>query len=287
MTRHIESFYELAEGILLSDNDELDVREFQKEYNYSFEHAHYLLKSKSEYDELYKYELKLRLALHFSPIDAIKFDISQSKSREELIEEYIVTNFKKDKIHAQRLSIVINQILKNWNKNRESIIQYREELLKEQNYKCNHCGVKLDIVNSKYETVFINDKYKPYSKSNGYNYLYPEVDHIKPVSSIGDNSKTNLQVLCRLCNRAKSNILNIKVLDEVKYAGEKIEEIKTSHIHRMLYFTIERAKKQCENCLSKDTELSIRKRFKDGSFTRSNLIAVCKTCADLIDHPPK
>jgi hypothetical protein len=75
--------------------------------------------------------------------------------------------------------------------------------------------------------------------------------------------------------------------DEVKYAGYELDKIKTSHIHKMLYFVIARANKKCEVCTKSHRELTMRKKIKNGSFTRSNLMAICKTCANKIDKSQK
>lgn len=54
------------------------------------------------------------------------------------------------------------------------------------------------------------------------------------------------------------------------------------HINRMLYFTILRAKNKCEKC-NRKYELTMRKIIKSGPFVRSNLMAVCNTCANKVD----
>lgn len=54
----------------------------------------------------------------------------------------------------------------------------------------------------------------------------------------------------------------------------------------MLYFTIHKAKKRCQIC-NKSKELTIRKIFQNGAFIRSNLQAVCNSCAKKIDKKNK
>ena len=53
----------------------------------------------------------------------------------------------------------------------------RERILEKYNHQCVHCGSEENL----------------------------EIDHIIPVSKGGEGSDENLQVLCRSCNRSKSN----------------------------------------------------------------------------------
>lgn len=294
MTNTIDKIHTFAERLLLGENAHLSQNSFENELEYSLEHVHDILNTKNEYHEQYKYELRLRLAIHFSPLNAIKYDPFNENTREELISNHLQKYFNKNIENANLLAETIVDILEKWDNQRESVTKHRDMLLLRQDYRCNHCNAlfKKDSKINLYRvfTQFPEDKYKPYKYDKkesieGYiDYLAPEVDHIKPVSALGDNDLTNLQVLCKLCNRAKSDILNVKTLNEIKFAALDISEIlkeKPTHIHKMLYFTIHKAKSKCERC-SKKKELTIRKIISDGAFTRSNLQAVCKACADKI-----
>jgi len=295
MTDNIGKIHTFAERLLLGENVNLTQETYRNELEYSLEHVHGILNSKNEYHEQYKYELRLRLAMHFSPITAIKYDSLNDNTRTELISNHLQKNFKKTFQNANELAETIVTILEKWDEKRESVTKYRDQLLKEQGYKCNHCNVlfKRDTESNSYKAIsqFKKDKYKPYiypkqETTDGYiEYLSAEVDHIKPVSALGDNDLKNLQVLCKLCNRAKSDILNVKTLNEIKFAATDVDIIlkeKPTHIHKMLYFSIHKANNKCELC-KKLKELTMRKILKEGPFIRSNLQAVCRTCANKID----
>jgi len=62
-----------------------------------------------------------------------------------------------------------------------------QEVLERDRYICQHCGRKT----------------RP--DYNQYHPLYPNLDHIVPLSKGGDHSKRNTQCLCRECNVTKSN----------------------------------------------------------------------------------
>lgn len=288
MTTSIEYIHTFAERLLLGENDALTKDSFNNELGYAFEHAHTVLESRDEYHEHYKYELKLRLAMHFAPINAIKYDQCSNNTRHELVLQHLKKHFNRNDENSTHLANAVVNILEKWDNKRTNVAKYRDKLLKKQGFKCNHCNVKFKLDSKAYiiDTVFKKDPYKPYiykqqNITEGYiEYTTPEVDHIKPIRSIGTNDEENLQLLCKLCNRAKSDILTVKTLDEIKYAASGIEEILNNnphHIQRMLYFTIQRASGKCQKC-GKKNELTMRKIIDDGPFVRSNLLAVCKKC---------
>ncbi len=296
MINNIEKIHSFAERLLLGENSKLTKESYVEELDYALNHAHNILNSKDEYHEHNKFELRLRLAIHFSPLDAINFEPSSDFKREELVSFHLQKHFNKNKENANKLAEAIVNILYIWENKRVGVGIYRKKLLAKQGYKCSHCKVKfiLDGRVYKVDTIFKNDNYKPYTYprkkiTDGYiEYLTTEVDHIKPISALGDNNLDNLQVLCKLCNQAKSNILSVKTLNEIKYAAYDIEELikeKPTHIHKMLYFTIHKANRECELCEIKndEDELTIRKIIKTGSFTRSNLQALCLKCSTKID----
>lgn len=292
MIQNIEKIHTFAERLLLGENTNLIIDNFLNEIDYAVDHVTDILKSKDEYIEYYKFELRLRLAMHFIPLEALNYDPENDFTRQELIVNHIVNYFGRSFENATALAHTIIKILDKWESDRKSVTKYRGQLLERQQYKCNHCNVSfvgdIKLGENKYKsfTNFPDDKYKPYIiNKNGttdkIEYLTPEVDHIKPVSALGDNNLENLQVLCKLCNRAKSNILNIKTLDEIEFAGYDIKDIldkKPSHIQKMLYFVISRAKGKCEKCKSTDKELTMRKININAPFIRSNLQALCKDC---------
>jgi len=292
MKDSIEKIHTFAEKLLLGENSLLGTEQYCNELDFAIDHVHDILNSKDDYHEYYKYELRLRLAMHFSPIDAIEYDSTNDYTRKELLEEHLINNFYKNKEDASTLADAIIEIFELREDPRKGVSKYNKQLLEKQKYKCNHCNVKIIDENGIYKvnSKFMTDEYKLYRYPKkdligNIELLTVEVDHIKPVSSLGDNSMSNLQALCKLCNQAKSNLITLKTVDEIKFATNSLLEIKKDrpmHINRMLYFTILRANHKCEKC-NRKYELTMRKIILTGPFVRSNLIAVCKTCANKID----
>jgi len=62
------------------------------------------------------------------------------------------------------------------------------EVFKRDNYRCQHCGKKT------------RPDYK-----NQYHPLYPNLDHILPLSKGGNHTRLNTQCLCHKCNTVKNN----------------------------------------------------------------------------------
>ena len=288
MIENIEKIHTFSEKLLLGENSLLRKDKYSNELDYSLDHVRDILSAKDDYYEYSKYELRLRLAMHYSPIDAIKFDAESDNTRKELLEGHLKKNFGKTPDDASHLADAIIDIFELWEDPRKGVSKYNEELLKKQKNKCNHCNVKIKDTNGTFQvdSKFMKDDYKLYiypkkNLTDNVELLTVEVDHIKPVSVLGDNGIENLQALCKLCNQAKSNLLTIKTTDEMKYVKHTLQEIKIirpMHINRMLYFTILRANNKCEKC-NRKYELTMRKVIKTGPFVRSNLIAVCNSCA--------
>jgi len=72
-----------------------------------------------------------------------------------------------------------------------------------------------------------------YHKSNGVcqccgNYEYLEYDHIEPYSCGGSSEASNIQILCRKCNRSKSNGCYCKIHDKKVGAGCCDEKVRAA-----------------------------------------------------------
>ncbi len=289
----IDSLRTTAESLLLGDNIDIDFENNKHELNYSISYIKELLNLHEEFIDIYKYELRVRVALHYSPISAINFDKNGTGSRYKLILNYIKANFIKNDENAKKLAESVTTVLNNWDIDRDNKYKlYEKDLLIKQNMKCAHCKVPFTFVKGRYEanSIFKNCNYKVYKQFET-TYTTSEVDHIQPISQTGGNTKENLQVLCKLCNRAKSDLISLKTSNELSYAGFDCAELRkvqstgknpynkgVSHLHKLLYFTILRADKKCELCGEEDTELTMRKKIVNGPLIRSNLQVICYRC---------
>ncbi len=245
------------------------------------------LKLSSQFDRSVEADLKLRLALHLCPADALNWDSTSPKTRVEVIADYIEGNFGYQQDSATELARVVAATLRAWETRRAKLANRTESILKRQDGRCSACHVVIDdsrILEEEKKTASQLDPYKPFSSAPGVrSWLAPQVDHKDPVSVFGTNDWSNLQVLCRLCNSGKGDGSSMSIKLEFDHCHSDIGAIKCSHRRRLLYCRIEMDDFRCTKCRSDSNELTVRKRFRDGCLALSNLVAVCYNCATAMD----
>lgn len=217
----------------------------------------------------------IRLAIHLSPPDAILYDSLNPKPRWSLIKSYMVNAYGVNEEICERIARKIAVILDVLETERRSEIRgFRDRLAQVQKGRCASCGFLFG------RTLKYVDEYKPYFESWG-ELTEPEVDHVKPVSGLGDNSIGNLQLLCRLCNWGKGFGLVPTALEEYRFAALPIAAIERYHRSRCFYYVVSRDRK-CQICGSEGTsvELTVRKVNLPGPYAISNLRAICRCCLD-------
>lgn len=227
------------------------------------------------------FELKLRLALHLAPASAISFNPSSTSSRNRLVRRFLEDNFGPS-AEADSMSRAVAGVLNSWDSQRQAVHDSAGQLLKRQNGRCAHCHVQVTsspgvLPNTTPVTVERKDEYKPLFESPE-ELLQAEVDHIEPVSRLGGNHFTNLQILCRYCNRGKGDRLGLDTRSEAKHAGAQVQDIPRAHKARVLYYVVARQERKCQQCGDAKFELSIRKTNQNGGFLRSNIFASCVRC---------
>ena len=251
---------------------------------HAFMRARRILRSDVEEADLLHFELRLRLALHLAPMDAIRYNPRRSESRSQLISDFLQARHGRKPEEADVLAIDVARVLWAWDEKRTTVTGFLHELLAIQGNRCANCRVEvsvnpdLQVLRKPPRSLVSQDMYKPYHLSP-IELLSPEVDHIEPVSRLGQNSKENLQVLCRLCNSGKGDRLGVNTSSEAAAAGERVDLIKSSLRASMIYYVITRDGRKCTLCGSEATELTVRKVYPEGGFLRSNLYAVCVECA--------
>lgn len=251
--------------------------------DHAFDRARRLLSSGIEERDTALFELRLRLALHLSPADAIAFDHRRPVARKELVKRYIMEHHARPELESDELARDVVRVLRAWEEQRESVRPYLEEIWRRQERRCAHCNVRLYLTTEEAEanppeSEIAQDPYKPYHLAP-LELRAPEVDHIEPVARLGDNRLENLQVLCRLCNAGKGDRLGVDVRHEAAHAGESVAAIPRHFRLQMAYYVIARANRECIHCGKTKNELTIRKINPAGGYLRSNLYVACVRCA--------
>lgn len=268
----------LFQRLLLGDPSEFDAPPGQAEYDYAFARAFELLHAHQDQIEGRRFELRLRLALHLSPAEAIAYDSTNSIPRYRLIRQHLVEQFHRPPELADQLARDIAKVLRNWEEGREAVAGHLSQLLMRQDYRCAHCNMHF---NTPPATEKNRDPLKPYHLAPE-ELKSPEVDHIEAVSCLGTNELRNLQVLCRLCNGGKGDGLGLDVRREMKFSGFPPEEADRHYRAQLLYYVILRDQRRCRRCSSNQDELTIRQLRPAGALARSNMITVCVKFA----YPP-
>ena len=240
------------------------------------------LKLDRQIDQANEAEMRLRLALHFCPSDAIEWNPTRSESRVDVIANHLKESFQIFEMDADSIARDIASILSSWETRRRSLASKADRILERQNFRCACCHVPITeerIAEEESKSSDERDHFKPYFDEPGVRtWLSAEVDHVVPVSAHGTNHQDNLQVLCKLCNSGKANDVGVTVFQELKYASKSIEQVLTQHRRRLLYFRVKMDSGTCSLCQSSEHELTVRKVRSRGGLLLSNLTTVCHNC---------
>jgi len=127
------------------------------------------------YGKRYKQDHKVEMSAYYK-----RYRIDHKTEIAAYLKRYRQTeagkNANRKSLHKRR-ALKINTTIKDFNPN---------EVFKRDNYRCQLCGKKT------------RPDYK-----NRYHPLYPNLDHIVPLSLGGAHTKENTQCLCRQCNTQK------------------------------------------------------------------------------------
>jgi 5-methylcytosine-specific restriction endonuclease McrA len=230
-------------------------------------------------------EQRLRVALHLSPPEAIKYDRHRPEPRWMLVKAYIDANFQFPSEETEAIARMVASVLDDWEAKRKfGTTGYRGQLLRKQHYRCACCHLDFrdaTRIECEEERIFLGtvDPFKPYFDGQGVrDSMRPEVDHVAVISKDGTNSSDNLQILCALCNQGKGDGSGINISKELEYCALPVHQIPRSHRMNLFYYRLTLDRFSCSICKSTENELSVRLLRIGGAVTLTNLYSICYQC---------
>lgn len=216
----------------------------------------------------------VRLVIHLSPPEAIRYDTFSRSPRWKLVKEYLEGALHLKSVITERLSRKIAEVLESLEIERDnSVSRFKDRLLERQKGRCGVCGIKFRSLERRIDLL------KPHFES-WEELTQPEVDHREPISGLGNNDPSNLQVLCRLCNWGKGFGLVPSALEEYEYAAVGVELVPRVYRARVAYLVMSRDGR-CVVCdrTAVEVELTLGKVVSKGGYTISNLRTFCVDCS--------
>ena len=253
--------------------------------NVSADYLHGLLRFSKIEQSMRLGDLRLRIALHFSPPEAVSYDRRRTEQRWKIIFENVRAVFEIPRELAEKIARLCAVTLDDWDtQRRHGLVDYRSKLLALQGNRCACCILPINSERVELEGtrawISQDDPFKPYFDGSGVDeFMAPQVDHISAVSRDGRNSIDNLQVLCALCNYGKKDDSGIRPQNEYRYCHMSPRDIPFSHRASLLYYRIFMDDFSCTKCGNQEKELTIRPLRSTGVITLTNMRTVCYGCA--------
>jgi hypothetical protein len=222
------------------------------------------------------WDLRALVAFQVAPRSAINYESTNPTPRWRLVQQHIhkVTGLELSECEelARSVAAVINRV----GTRRIGLHDHLDLLLQRDGPRCNYC--LFPFSSSIAPSIRSRDPFKPMYESPE-ELCQPEVDHIVPVSRAGENDLSNLQILCRGCNMAKSDLIALLVKNELLYAGLELREIPRPVRFRMLVWALLKSGSECSCCQDSETELTVRLWQREGAYVRTNMRVLCYPCA--------
>ena len=220
-------------------------------------------------DHFGPHALRHLVAIQLTPREAIAYEPSNPKPRWRLIDDYLRDRLVLDDRDRTRVARLVATVL-----DHASAYRGGRLIVPDRARACAICRLPFE---TEPMSVTTRDPYKPIWLAAS-ELCQPEVDHVIPISSLGEHVRENLQVVCRACNLAKGNGLVVDPDAEIRYAGRPAETIPRVHLFRLLQWLIARHDAQCGLCADESTELTMRPVHSDSPITRANLRLTCYSC---------
>jgi 5-methylcytosine-specific restriction endonuclease McrA len=213
--------------------------------------------------------LRHLVALQLAPRTAIAYESTNPTPRWKLVDEYLAGRFVLTELERERIARLVAATLDQASSSRGS-----RSLIPETAIDCSICRLPF---RRQPDSVSMRDPYKPTWQAPE-ELCRPEVDHVLPISSLGEHRTENLQVICRACNLAKGSGLLLNPEMEIRFAGLDVSFVPRVHLFRLLQWLIARQDARCGRCGSNRGELTMRPIHKASPLVRTSMALTCYSC---------